>query len=457
MSGYEIACIGLVAAVSLAVRQAAAGEPLRLQAGPHLFLDDFLIAAQSNLKRVVTPPKKLEDPVVTGRKDGCFQPYLTVLRDPKTGRFRIWYGVPENAGQSHLGYMESEGGIRWIRPHRVLPDPARIQFGVSILDEGPDFSDPAKRYKYGWWNDGGLQVAASPDGLAWKPLAPGVVLPHNHDINCIFRDTIRNRYLAIVSTYTTGDAWKGQRRVSMQSESSDLIRWEKPRYIITPDDCADEGETQFYCMGGLIARGGLLIGMVRVLRDDLPADPGGPVAGIGYTVLAWSRDGSAWQRDREPFMDRNPRAGAWDHAMTWTDCQIIVGDETYLYYGGYARGHKIERFTERQIGLARMPLDRYAAREAGDVPGSLKTPVLALEASRLSLNADARGGEIRLQITDAVGKPLPGFAFKDCEPVTGDSVRAAARWKRPLSGLRGKPVHLEFALRRARLYGFALE
>lgn len=37
--------------------------------------------------------------------------------------------------------------------------------------------------------------------------------------------------------------------------------------------------------------------------------------------------------------------------MTWADCQLVVGDEMFIYYGGYARGHKVERFTERQIGL----------------------------------------------------------------------------------------------------------
>ena len=83
----------------------------------------------------------IPNPLVTGKEDGCFQPYLTVLRDPQTGRFRLWYGVHTadfNPSRSHLGYMESADGIRWIRPHRVLADPAPIQFGVSVLDVGPD-------------------------------------------------------------------------------------------------------------------------------------------------------------------------------------------------------------------------------------------------------------------------------------------------------------------------------
>jgi hypothetical protein len=241
----------------------------------------------------------------------------------------------------------------------------------------------------------------------------------------------------------------------MQSTSTDLIHWTEPRYIITPDE-KDEGETQFYCMGGVIARGDLLVGMVRVLRDDLPADPGGPVAGIGYTTLVWSRDGVHWERDRTPFLDRG-EPGTWDHAMSWIDCQLPVGEEVFLYYGGYARGHKVERFTERQIGLARMRRDRYVARESGDAAGVLRTRVVTLDAKMMTLNADARRGEIRVRITDPAGKPLAGYTFADCAPITGDSLAAPVKWRHPISRLRGRLVRIEFRLRQACLFALNLK
>lgn len=425
--------------------------PLDLGPGPHLFLDDHLIADQSNLKRVINHPVKHPDPVVTGPEDKCFQPYLTVLRDTDTGRFRIWYGVPESEIQSHLAYMESDDGIHWERPHRVLGDPGPIQFGVSILDEGPSYPDHSQRYKYGYWWGGGLCIAASPDGLNWRPLADGPVLEHNHDINSIFRDPIRNRYVAFVSSYTEGPTWTGKRRIPMSSISDDLINWREPWVIFAPD-AQDEGETQFYCMDGVIARGELLIGLLKVLRDDLPADPGGPRAGIGYTLLAWSHDGEHWTRDREPFLDRGP-AGAWDHAMAWGDEQLIVGDETFIYYGGYKQGHKIERFTERQIGLARMPRDRYVARQAGQTRGLLRTRLVSLPPTQMTVNARVEG-YLRVRLTDDSGKPLAGFGWDDCTPVRGDSLAHAVMWKRPLAEVKGKAVRIEFALQRADLYGF---
>ena len=82
---------------------------------------------------------------------------------------------------------------------------------------------------------------------------------------------------------------------------------------------------------------------------------------------------------------------------------MIVGDETYLYYGVYARGHKVERLTERQIGMARMKRDRYVAREAGLEGGFLRTPTVVLSGKNLTVNADVQG-ELRIR----VHVPTPG-------------------------------------------------
>jgi len=299
-------------------------------------------------------------------------------------------------------------------------------------------------------------LAASPDGFAWKLLSENAFVRHSHDINSIQWDPIRKRYMAIVSFYEESPDWTGKRRHPHESVSEDFLYWSKPWPIIVPDS-KDEGETQFYSMAGVIARGELLIGMLKVLRDDLPADEGGDVKGIGYTVLAWSRDGEHWTRDREPFLPRNPEPGTWDHAMTWGDCQLLVGNATYIYYGGYARGHKVERYTERQSGLARMPLDRYVSRAAGEQEGLLRTKQVVLDGKSLTCNVNAAGGSVSAQVIGSDGQPVKGFSFDDFEPVTVDSLRAPVRWKQPLSKLSGKPVRLEFRLRNAQLYAFELK
>src|SRR5438105_6132 len=66
-------------------------QPIELSPGVHLLLDDYLIASQTGLKRVINQPARLAQPLVTGKEDGNFQPYLSVLRDPISKRFRMWY------------------------------------------------------------------------------------------------------------------------------------------------------------------------------------------------------------------------------------------------------------------------------------------------------------------------------------------------------------------------------
>jgi hypothetical protein len=464
--------IGRVAIIVALLASAANAGPIELSRGPHLFIDDYLIAESQNIRRVVCPPSRdveHPNPIVTAKGDGCFQPYMTVLRDSKSNRFRIWYGAPATAASataSRLAYMESDDGINWIRPHRLLDTPA-IQFGASILDEGETFADKGRRFKFAWWAPSatkgeppGMKIASSPNGMAWTQMTtPGatsdVVLAHNHDINSIFRDPIRNRYVAIVSTYVTDPAWQGQRRVTCQSTSDDLLHWSALQRILVPDSKTEHEQTQFYAMDGFIVRGELLIGMVKVLRDDLKADdpPDPPDAyGIGYTTLAWTRDGEHWTRDRQPFFHRDPRKGAWDHAHAWIDEQLAVADDVYLYYGGYARGHKVNRFEERQIGLVMMKRDRYVARVADEKGGTITTPPLKLDADTITLTADARGGEIRVTLCDDAGAALPGFSFADCEPITADGLKLPVRFPSKLPGDRA--VRIQFQLKNARLFAF---
>ncbi|HUR45257.1 MAG TPA: hypothetical protein VMZ27_05200 [Candidatus Saccharimonadales bacterium] len=438
---------------------------IELKPGAHLFLDDYLIEQSSGLERKVNSPKRsLPGPVVTGKEDKNFQPYVTVLKDPSTSLFRMWYNVPVNGGQSHLAYITSQDGVHWIRPHQVLEDPAKIIFGASVLDEGIGFKDLERRFKMVWYN-GGMMMAHSSDGLRWVADSPKPVLTGINDILHLARDSARDRYIAVFGFPSSpNDGYKGKtqnmsqkgyRRCVGQSTSSDGIHWTTPRRIIAPD-AKDEGITEYYSVGGVVTRGHTLVGLLKVLRDDLPCEPGGKVDGLGYTVLAWSNDGESWQRDREPFLDRDHEKGSWDHAMAWMDCQLPVGDEVYMYYGGYARGHKVERFTERQLGMVRIKRDRYVAREALN-DGVLRTCQILLPSGGVTLNVDASEGAARVQVLDAHRKPIRGFTFGDCATIKEDGLNVPIRWKRKFSELKRQPIYLEMSLHRAKLYALNVE
>jgi hypothetical protein len=445
---------------------ASRAASIQLGLGPHLFIDDYLIAEHSFLSRTVNQPVKLPDPVITGKEgDYNFQPYLSVLHDSDSGRFRVWYNTPVTYGQSHVAYMESTDGVHWIRPLRVLKDPGHINFGASVIDRGRSFSPAAERYAFAFWHGGGTQIAVSPDGLDWHMLSPEPVWVHNHDITSLRWDPIRKHYLLVGTIKMPGPHWEGVRRIPHQTVSNDLRTWEKEWPIILPKSGAiiEQGETEFYSMSGVVTRGELMIGLVKVLRDDLNATPGKTAvemgdlkrkaAGLGYTVLAWTRDGRRWQRDHEPFLPNDPNPARWDHAMAWGDEQIVVGDETFVYYGGYKFGHKTARYEERQIGLARMPRDRYVAREADLNRGRLVTRSLSFNVSALFVNARVVGA-MRVRLLDALGQSLDDYGWVELK---GDSVKHPVRWSKGIAALNGKAVRLEFEFTHSQLFGFELD
>jgi hypothetical protein len=320
-----------------------------------------------------------------------------------------------------------------------------------------------------------MYIAFSPDNAKWTRIASNPVLhgwPEGYgkyaahgvsDIIDAFYDPIHKRYAAAVKLFSglPGDPWNrgtrlgsspGTRRIVGMTFSSDFVHWEKPWRIIVPDE-RDQGDMEFYSMGGIHARGGLLLGFVRALRDDLPCDSGGPRDGIGWTTLAWSRDGRKWTRDVEPFIDRNHKPGTWDHAMAWGSSAIQIGNELFIYYGGYARGHKVEPAKERQIGLARMPIDRYVSRDAGSAGGTLLTRPLELNGQTLTVNADTRG-EMRVRLLRDDGKPVRGYDWKDCKILKGDSLSQKVSWGETRSSLPNGNYRIEFKLNDAKLFGF---
>jgi hypothetical protein len=197
----------------------------------------------------------------------------------------------------------------------------------------------------------------------------------------------------------------------------------------------------------------MLVGMVKILRDDLDVE--GPTVsprGMGWTSLAWSRDGRNWIRDRAVFLAPDPAPGRWDHAFAWIDEQVVVGDSVYLYYGGYETGHKGDRSSEREIGLVTMPRDRYAGWEAGAEGGVMRSRLLRIRGSRLLLNVDADGGEVLVRARTVDGRDALGA----CDPISGDLLDAPLRCERELGSLN-EPVRLEFEMRNARVFAWTVE
>src|SRR5428012_5554 len=98
-----------------------------------------------------------------------------VLYDALTRAFRMWYTAYDPVPNStYTAYTESADGIQWQAPRRLdsLKD-----FGVAyILDQGPQYPDPTRRFMTVVPADPPASQRAgnalfSPDGLNWTPYA----------------------------------------------------------------------------------------------------------------------------------------------------------------------------------------------------------------------------------------------------------------------------------------------
>ena len=154
--------------------------------------------------------------------------------------------------------------------------------------------------------------------------------------------------------------------------------------------------------------------------------------------LAVSPSGVAFREvlPMRPFINMGPR-GSWDAGMVAQGSIIDDGDQTRFYYTGNGVGNLGGMYA---IGMAYIPRDRYAYRLIRGMRDQVVKPrnaqivlkpVELPKAAKLAINAShfVKGGNVRLQLSDENGKPIRGFAFKDCKPVTREGLRKNVSWK----------------------------
>ena len=87
--------------------------------------------------------------------------------------------------------------------------------------------------------------------------------------------------------------------------------------------------------------------------------------------------------------------------------------------------------------------------------GEMLTKTQTFTGKELVLNfSTSAAGGIRVEIQDASGKAIPGFALADAVETIGNEIERVVRWKTgpDVSTLAGKPIRLRFVMRDARLF-----
>jgi len=186
-------------------------------------------------------------------------------------------------------------------------------------------------------------------------------------------------------------------------------------------------------------------------------------SGTSYTdgLLMISRDGEVFERWGEAFIRPGPQGvGRWvygDNYQNWGLVETksdIPGEpnELSVYANEGARrgkGNRLRRYTLR--------IDGFVSMNAPLSGGEFTTKPLVFDGTRLILNlATSAAGGIAVEIQDADGRPIPGYALSDCADLFGDEIERTVTWgeKKDVSGLAGIPIRLRFLLKDADVYSF---
>ena len=464
--------------------------PVKIDATRQLFLDDYLIASTKGLiRRVHQPTKHPANPLISPDKPweatGCVN--QIILRDEKTGRFRMWYNglksFPLPSGTQvrfPTCYAESDDGIRWTKPELGLHEYEGSKANniviltgglVAMFDEP---SDPEHRFKGIVWHDWrvpggtpppeGYYLFTSPDGLHWTQQRQEPIALNQNRTQAGIGDTTSFRWDRRLRKYV-GDVkvlfrHPSTMRCRGMMESDDLFHWTRPRMTFYPDGL-DASDSQIYGHQGFIYES-MWIGLIRVMHTGRVANS------FKQTTieLTASRDGRHWTRvgKREEFLALG-EPQQWDPHYHDPSAPMRIGDDLWIYYRSVplcaprddpkSKARKLHR-----IGLAKIKRDRFVSLDAGDAPGRVVTRPLTFEGTSLYVNARvAPGGSLKAELRDAAGKPLSQYALGRCKAVTGDTLKARVAWEgsQAIQRPAGEPLRVAFELKNAQVFAFWLE
>lgn len=462
---------------------AGAAQVAELGSRLEVLWDMERIAGLDNVRLTLHAPKLREVAVVHDQPwEGNVCCYHTVFQDGSL--YRMYYrGANWDKKATHAEvtcYAESDDGIVWRKPVLGL-----IAFNGSMSnnivwsghgshnftpfrDPNPDC--PAdQKYKALGGNEKGLVPFVSPDGLRWRVLRPEPVITKGafDSQNLAFWDAEKRLYVAYFRDFQKGNASGGVRAIKTCT-SQDFISWTEPEWL-TYEAGTKEEELYTNAILPYPRAPHIYIGFPKrfLASRTTPWDAsgGGGIPGLSDGVFMSSRDGKLFKRWERAFLRPGLQRERWVNRNNMTAWGLV---ETEPEFPGAPRELSLysteNYYSQTPVRLRRMTMrqDGFVSVQADEKGGTVTTKPLTFTAQRegktmLLVNLSTSvPGQLRCELRDEAGKPLPGFSLAECAPLYGDGIELPVAWKggADVSALAGKPVILHIELKDADLFAF---
>ena len=443
-----------------------------------IFIDNYLIDKLNEVRIIKQTPHD-EGSVLSfdNAWEGLFCGYCTVIKDGE--QFRVYYRGLPTAGKDATNtettcIAESADGIHWQKPdlglfeiggtlknNVILANEAPSSHNFSpFLDKNPNV-DPTQKYNAVAGEDKvGLRAYVSPDGIHWMKLRDEAVISGFafDSQNVSFWSESEQCYLCYFRSWT-GGGYSGFRSVS-RTTSKDFITWTKPIAMTFGDTPMEQLYTQqtspyFRAPQIYLAIGGRLMPGKQVLSNEeaknLNVDPG-YFKDCSDAYMMTTRGGNVYDRT---FMEAFIRPGIgmknWVSRSNYPALNVVQTspEEMSLYVN--------QDYAQPTAHLHRysMRIDGFTSLSAPYDGGEMITKQFTFSGHELEINySTSAAGEIRFELQDENGIPLPDFALEDSQSIIGNEISRIVRWKRgaELQSITGKTVRLRVRMKDADLY-----
>ena len=472
-------------------------EVLPINRGRQLFVDSFLIS-NTNLTSVYHKANYYDlNPVLKVDRKWELTPegyeYAApfsdgIWYDDKDGKFKMWYlagaGYVDTLKHSlYTCYAESLDGKTWTKPSLdIVPgtnvvDTMNRDASTVWLDRNE--KDPSKRWKffnveykpdYIQWQ---YVLKYSADGIHWsKPVAQSGAVS---DRCTAFYNPFTNKWVMSMRHHCNV-SWRSraylehadpEEAVSLAHRLREGVPDKHIVFWFTPDDKEKRHERYPDVDPGIynfdaIAYESIMLGFYSQWQGpENHIARGLMIPKRNEIMLGYSRDGFHFARpSHSPFMPVNETDGAWNYGnmQSVNGVPLIVGDSLYIYSSGRSK-NGVWWDAGVSTGLATLRRDGFVSMRAGNKEGFLTTEKLSFDGKYFFVNADvkAKGAQLKVELLDADGNPIPGFTKRDCVVMRGaDKTKQLITWKgkQDLGELKGRTIRAKFYLTRGDLYAF---